>query len=408
MMKTPTNGPLAGLRVLDMTRVIAGPLAGQYLADYGADVIKVEKRGEGDEARKVGPPWLKDGQGQDTKDSTYFQTANRGKRAIDIDFAKPEGAQLVRDLALQSDIFLENYRPGTLAKYGLGYADLSKLNERLIYCSVTGFGQDGPYASRSGYDYLVQGMSGVMALTGTPEGGPTRVGIPIADISTGLHAVIGILAALNKRHATGKGQWLDIGLFDCQFGMMLNPVAAWFNSGVALKSSGNSHPSACPHAAFQVADGQIIIAIFSDAEFGRLCQVLGHPEWARDERFASNGLRVQHRQLLEKCITEVLLTDTRSNWVDRFNAAKVCAGPINQVSDLDGNPQVLARRMIVEQPHPVAGSVKSIANPVKFSDGELTYALPAPAQGQHTNEVLREMLGLAPEAIELLRLKQVI
>lgn len=389
-------GPLSGLRVLDMTRVVAGPYAGQILADLGAEVVKIERLGEGDDCRRVGPPWIKDEQGNDTGESTYFQAVNRNKESIAVDFAKPEGAALIQSLAAKADILLENYRTGTLAKYGLGYDALKAINPGLIYCSVTGFGQTGPYANRSGYDYLVQAMAGLMSVTGHRDGeagdGPMRVGVPIADICAGLYAAIGVLAAVNHRHATGEGQHIDVSLFDAQLAAMLNTFSAWFNGGTALGRTGNDHPSAAPYGVFEVDDGFILIATFNDREFGRLSNVLGHPEWATDERFATMGARVANRELLRGMVTEALRGKGKAEWVEIMNAGTVSAGSINEMADLAKDPQVQARELIVTQQHPVTGTIHSAASPMRFSESPVIYRKPPPMIGEHTEQVLRQWL----------------
>lgn len=389
-------GPLSGLRVLDMTRVVAGPYAGQIFADLGAEVVKIERLGEGDDCRRVGPPWIKDEQGNDTVESTYFQAVNRNKESIAVDFAKPEGSALVQSLAGEADILLENYRTGTLAKYGLGYETLKEINPGLIYCSVTGFGQTGPYANRSGYDYLVQAMAGLMSVTGHRDGdagdGPMRVGVPIADICAGLYAAIGVLAAVNHRHATGEGQHIDVSLFDSQLAAMLNTFSAWFNGGVALGRTGNDHPSAAPYGVFEVDDGFILIATFNDREFGRLSKVLGFPEWAADERFATMGARVANRELLRGLVTDALRGKGKAEWVEIMNAGTVSAGSINEMADLALDPQVQARELIVTQEHPVTGTIRSAASPMRFSESPVTYRKPPPVIGEHTEQVLRQWL----------------
>lgn len=403
---------LAGIRVVDLTRVVAGPLAGQLLADFGADVIKVERRGEGDDVRRVGPPWLKDRDGRDSEESTYFQSVNRGKRSITVDFTQGEGAELIRRLVADADVVLENYRTGTLARYGLGYDDLAAINPRLIYCSITGFGTTGPYADRSGYDYLAQAMAGLMSVTGLPDGqpgaGPTRVGVPIADICTGMNAAIGVLVALNYRHASGRGQHLEVSLFDSQLAAMLNAFTAWFNAGTALPRSGNDHPSAAPYGVYPVADGHILIATFNDREFGRLAGVLGHPEWVDDPRFARNGARVANRPVLAAAITEVLSAHGKAYWMERMHAAKISAGPINTMADIEHDPQVAAREMVVTMPHPLAGEVRVPGNPIKLSDSPVVYRRPPPLIGEHTEEVLGEVLALSPGAIDDLRARNII
>jgi crotonobetainyl-CoA:carnitine CoA-transferase CaiB-like acyl-CoA transferase len=387
-----------------MTRVVAGPYAGQILGDMGADVVKIERIGEGDDCRRVGPPWMP---GSEDAESTYYQSVNRNKRCITVDYAHPRGAQLIRDLAAQADVLLENYRTGTLARYGLGYEELKAINPRLIYCSLTGFGQTGPYSNRSGYDYLVQAMAGLMSVTGIPDGqpgaGPMRVGVPIADICAGLYGAIAVLGALNHRNATGAGQQLDVSLFDAQLAAMLNTFSGWFNGGAALGRTGNDHPSAAPYGVFEVDDGYILIATFNDREFVRLAKVLGHPEWAEDERFRTMGARVANRELLKGLVTEALKGHGKAEWVEIMNAGTVSCGPINEMADLAHDPQVAARGLIVSQQHPLKGEVKSAASPMRFSASPVEYRLAPPLTGEHTDEVLREWLDLDSEAIASLR-----
>ncbi|BAI74874.1 caiB/BaiF family protein (plasmid) [Azospirillum sp. B510] len=402
------GGALAGIRVLDLSRVVAGPYGAQILGDLGADVVKVERRGEGDDCRRVGPPWMKNADGSDnTEESTYFQSVNRNKRSITVDYARPEGAQLVRDLAAQSDVFIENYRPGTLEKYGLGYKRLRQLNPRLIYCSLTGFGQTGSYAPRSGYDYLVQAMVGVMSVTGMRDGepgaAPTRVGIPIADIVTGLFSAIGVLGALHHRHETGKGQYVDVSLFDSQLGVMLNTFSAWFNAGVALGRTGNDHPSAAPYGVFPVDDGHLLIATFNDREFVRLARALGHPEWADDPRFFKMSARVANREPLKQAVAAALRGRTKAEWVAILNENTVSCGPINEMGDLELDPHVAERALVIEQQHPVLGIVRTAASPVRLSESPPTYRLAPPLLGEHNDEVLREWLGLEPDRVDALK-----
>lgn len=399
-----TTGPLCGIRVLDMTRVVAGPYAGQILGDMGADVVKIERIGEGDDCRRVGPPWM---DGAEGSESTYYQSVNRNKRCITADYANPRGAQVIRDLVAKADVLLENYRTGTLARYGLGYDELKEINPRLIYCSLTGFGQTGPYSNRSGYDYLVQAMAGLMSVTGLPDGqpgaGPMRVGVPIADICAGLYGAIAVLGALNHRHATGAGQQIDVSLFDAQMSAMLNTFSGWFNGGVALGRTGNDHPSAAPYGVFEVDDGYILIATFNDREFVRLAKVLGHPEWSDDSRFSTMGARVANREELKRLVTDALKGRGKVEWVEVLNAGTVSCGPINEMADLAHDPQVRERGLIVSQQHPLKGEVKSAASPMRFSASPIEYRLPPPLAGEHTDEVLREWLNLDSEAIVSLR-----
>jgi len=399
-------GALAGLKVLDMTRVIAGPFAGQILGDLGADVIKVERRGEGDDIRRIAPPWLKDEQGRNRDESTYSQTVNRNKRSITVDYAQPAGAQLLRELAAQADILIENYRTGTLSRYGLGYEELKAINPRLIYCSLTGFGQTGPYSDRSGYDYLVQAMAGVMSVTGLRDGepgaGPTRIGVPIADATAGLYATIGILAALQHRQTSGQGQHVDVSLFESQIATLFNTFSAWFNAGTELGRTGNDHPSAAPYGVYAVDDGYLLIATFNDREFIRLAKALGHPEWTEDARFAKNADRVANRAALAALVTTALKGGSKADWVARLNEATVSCGPINAMADLAEDPHVKARGVVVEMQHPVNGLIRTAASPLHLSASPVDYRLAPPRIGEHTEAVLADWLGLSPERVQQL------
>jgi glutaryl-CoA transferase len=400
-------GPLSGIKVLDMTRVVAGPYAGQILGDLGAEVVKVERLGEGDDCRRVGPPWMPDEHGEDTTESTYFQSVNRNKYSVAVDFAKPEGAELIKKLAAEADVVLENYRTGTLARYGLGYEDLREANPQLIYLSLTGFGQSGPYGGRSGYDYLVQAMAGLMSVTGHRDGeageGPMRVGVPIADICAGLYAAIAALAAINHRHTTGEGQQIDVSLFDSQLAAMLNTFSSWFNAGVALGRTGNDHPSAAPYGVFEVDDGYILIATFNDREFSRLAAVLGHPEWAEDSRYATMGARVANREELKGLVTAALKGRSKAQWVEIMNEGTVSCGSINEMADLERDPQVLARGLVVAQEHPLNGKVYSAASPMRFSRSPVVYREAPPLIGEHTDKVLSEWLEYDRQQLDQLR-----
>ncbi|HEY6868861.1 MAG TPA: CaiB/BaiF CoA-transferase family protein [Novosphingobium sp.] len=405
------TGPLAGLKVIDMTRVIAGPFGGQILGDLGADVIKIERRGEGDDCRRVGPPWIREPSDEVPGESTYFQAVNRNKRSFSVDFGKREGQDLLRRIAADADILVENYRTGTLARYGLGYEDLRAINPRLIYCSITGFGQSGPYGGRSGYDFLVQGMAGLMSVTGLPDGepggGPMRVGIPVADIFAGLNAVIAILAALEHRHKSGEGQHLDISLFDSQAAALLNAASSWLNAGTDLGRTGNDHPSAAPYGVYEVDDGHIIIATFNDREFGRLANVLGHPEWITDPRFARNGDRVANRPALKAAVRDALKGKTRAEWVEILNAATVSAGPINGIEDMARDEHAVARELFFAMDSAEFGQVRMVASPYRFSASPVNYRIAPPALGEHTEQVLREA-GLTAEECAALRAEGVI
>lgn len=411
MTRPASTGPLAGLKVIDMTRVIAGPLGGQILGDLGADVIKIERRGEGDDCRRVGPPWIREPGDGVTGESTYFQAANRNKRSLSVDFAKEEGQALIRRVAADADILVENYRTGTLGRYGLGYDQMRAVNPGLIYCSITGFGQEGPYSGRSGYDFLIQGMAGLMSVTGYPDGepgeGPLRVGIPVADILAGLNAVIGILAALEHRRKTGEGQHIDISLFDSQASALLNSASAWMNAGTKLGRTGNDHPSAAPYGVYEVEDGYIIVATFNDREFNRLANILGHPEWITDPRFARNGDRVRNRPALKAAVTEALRGKTRVEWVKILNDATVSAGPINDIEDMEHDEHAIARDMFFSMPSPEFGEVKMIASPYRMSASPPDYRISPPSIGEHNDEILAEA-GLTPEECAALRDRGVI
>lgn len=394
MTRPASTGPLAGLRVIDMTRVIAGPFGGQILGDLGADVIKIERRGEGDDCRRVGPPWVREPADGTPGESTYFQAANRNKRSLSVDFAREEGQALIRRIAADADILIENYRTGTLARYGLGYEQMRSVNSRLIYCSITGFGQDGPYSGRSGYDFLIQGMAGLMSVTGYPDGvpgeGPLRVGIPVADILAGLNAVIGILAALEHRRKTSEGQQIDISLFDSQAAALLNSASSWLNAGTKLGRTGNDHPSAAPYGVYQVDDGYIIVATFNDREFNRLANILGHPEWTTDPRFARNGDRVRNRPELKAVVSEALRGKTRVEWVKILNDATVSAGPINDIEDMERDEHAIARNLFLSMRSAEFGDIKMIASPYRFSASPPDYRISPPSIGEHNDEIMEE------------------
>ena len=406
------NGPLTGIRVIDMTRVVAGPLAGQTLGDLGADVVKIERPGAGDDSRAVGPPWTKDAEGHDSSTATYYQCLNRNKRSVTLDFAHPKGGDILREMVKGADVLIENYRAGTLARYGLGYDDLKKINKSLVYCSITGFGQNGPYAGRSGYDYLIQAMGGVMSMTGPPEGAPggepTRVGAPIADILTGMNAVIGILAALKHRDVAGEGQHIDIALLDSQVAALLNPFVAWLNNREEIPRTGNYHPTAAPYGPFPTSDGRILIATFNDREFTRLAHAVERPQWLEDPRFGSLGLRVQNRDALASELAAVLQSGTKAHWIERLNQHKVSCGPINTMADIEREPQVHARNMIISLPHPDLGEIRLAGSPLRLSATPVSYRRTPPAVGQDTDDVLRDWLGLDHRALSDLKNERVV
>jgi crotonobetainyl-CoA:carnitine CoA-transferase CaiB-like acyl-CoA transferase len=400
-------GPLSHTRVLDLSRVLAGPWCGQNLADLGAEVIKVERPKSGDDSRAFGPPWLKDCDGKDTKESAYFASANRGKKSVTVNLSRPEGQEILRTLARQADVFIENYKVGDLARYGLGYEDLRKINPRLIYCSVTGFGQTGPYRERPGYDFMIQGMGGVMSITGErddrPGGGPQRVGIPIADIMTGMYATIAICAALAHREKSGAGQHLDLALLDTQVGILANQGMNYLATGAPPGRIGNAHPNIVPYQPFRTRDGDVILACGNDNLFSKFCEVAGCRQLAKDPRFATNSRRVENREAITALLAEIFAKRTTRDWCDALEAAGVPNGPINNLKQVFEEPQVVARGLKIELEHSSAGKVPLIASPMRFSETPLEFKLPPPTLGQHTGEVLQSALGLDAATITRLR-----
>jgi crotonobetainyl-CoA:carnitine CoA-transferase CaiB-like acyl-CoA transferase len=400
-------GPLSHIRVLDLSRVLAGPWCGQNLADLGAEVIKVERPGAGDDSRAFGPPWLKDGSGRETKESAYFASANRGKKSVTVNLSKPEGQDLLRELAKKSDVLIENYKVGDLARYRLGYADLKALNARLVYCSVTGFGQSGPYRERPGYDFMIQGMGGIMSITGErddqPGGGAQRVGIPIADIMTGMYATIAICAALANRERTGAGQHLDLALLDTQVGVLANQGMNYLATGEIPGRIGNAHPNIVPYQPFKTSDGDVILACGNDNLFRKFCEVAGCRELAQDPRFATNSKRVENRATITPLLAEMFSKRTTREWCDALESAGVPSGPINDLRQVFDEPQVVARGMKIELEHKVAGKIPLIASPMKFLGTPLEHRLAPPALGQHTDEILRGLLGMDDARIQRLR-----
>jgi crotonobetainyl-CoA:carnitine CoA-transferase CaiB-like acyl-CoA transferase len=399
-------GALAGLKILDLSRVLAGPWASQLLGDLGAEVIKIEKPGCGDDTRGWGPPWLADGAGQATTDAAYFLCTNRNKRSLTVDIAHPEGQAIVRELAAQADVVLENFKVGGLTAYGLDYASLSALNPKLIYCSITGFGQDGPYAARAGYDFLIQGMGGLMSVTGRAEGeegaGPQKVGVALTDILTGLYAGNAILAALLHRERTGRGQHIDLALLDVQVACLANQSMNYLVSGTAPRRMGNSHPNIVPYQDFPTADGDMILAIGNDGQFARFCEIAGHAEWAADERFATNAARVRNRAELIPLLRQSTVMKTTAAWIALLENAAVPCGPINDLAGVFADPQVLHRGLRVDLPHAAGGSAPQVANPIRFSATPIDYRRAPPLLGQDTEAILRE-LGRNDEDIAALR-----
>jgi crotonobetainyl-CoA:carnitine CoA-transferase CaiB-like acyl-CoA transferase len=376
------SGALDGLRVLDLSRVLAGPWATQIFADMGAEVLKVERPGEGDDTRSWGPPWLKDRDGNDTTDSAYYLCANRGKKSITLDITTPEGQHRVRELAMESDVLVENYKVGGLAKYGLDYASLSALNPRLVYCSITGFGQTGPYAQRAGYDFLIQGMGGLMSLTGTKDGEPLKVGVALADIMTGLYATIGVQAALLERERSGLGQHVDLALLDVQVATLANQAMNYLVGGKVPGRSGNAHPNIVPYQAFAAADGHLILAIGNDGQFRRFCETAGVPDMGTDPRYATNAARLANREELCARIAALMAARSMDDWISALEKAGVPCGPINTLDRVFRDPHVQARAMVQQVEHPLAGSIPTVRNPILFSRSRMRLHRAPPLLGE--------------------------
>lgn len=390
------EAPLKGIRVLELARILAGPWIGQTLADLGADVVKVESPA-GDDTRTWGPPFVA-GEGDAKLDAAYFHACNRGKRSVVLDFTTEEGQEAVRRLAAQSDVLLENFKVGGLVKYGLDYESLKKVNPRLIYCSVTGFGQDGPYAHRAGYDYIVQGMSGIMDLTGEPDREPQKIGVAFADIFTGLYGVIAVQAALAQRERTGRGQQIDMALLDCMTGVLANQALNFLVSGKAPRRLGNAHPNIAPYQVFPTADGHLIVAVGNDRQFVKFCTLLGRPDLSDDERYLTNALRVQNRDTLTPALSAETVKIERELLLKLLEDAGVPGGPINTVADVFEDPQIEHRQMRVDTPHAgaAAGTSPGVRTPIRFSDAKLALERGVPRLGEHTAEVLAEIGMDAP------------
>ena len=404
-------GALSHIRVLDLSRILAGPWAGQILADLGADVIKVERPGPGDDTRGWGPPWIKNDQEQDTSVAAYYLCANRNKRSITVDITQPEGQDIVRRLAAQSDVVLENFKLGGLKQYGLDYDSLKAVNPRLVYCSITGFGQDGPYAPRAGYDFLIQGLGGLMSITGRPDGepgaGPMKVGVALTDILTGLYATNAVLAALAWREKSGEGQYIDMALLDVQVACLANQAMNYLATGSNPRRMGNAHPSIVPYQDFPTADGHMILAIGNDGQFARFCEVAGRPELAADVRFATNRARVENRAELIPLLNEITATRTTTEWIAQLEARAVPCGPINGLAEVFADPQVQARGLAVKMPHPEAGEVPLVASPIRLSKTPVEYRRAPPLVGEHTDEILAD-LGVDAAGIAGLRERGVV
>jgi crotonobetainyl-CoA:carnitine CoA-transferase CaiB-like acyl-CoA transferase len=396
---------LAGVRVLDLSRVLAGPWCTQTLADLGADVIKIERPDSGDDTRAWGPPYLPDDDGADTSEAAYFLGANRNKRSLAIDLATPDGQALVRRLARDVDVLVENFKVGDLARYGLDPQRLLAEQPRLVICSITGFGQTGPYAERAGYDYAVQGMGGLMSVTGErddlPGGGPQKVGVAVSDLFTGMYATVAILAALRHRDATGQGQWIDMALLDTQIAMLANLGSNYLCSGQVPGRMGNAHQNIVPYQVFEASDGHLILAVGNDRQFAKFCAIAGRPDWAADPRFATNSARVRHRDLLVPQLADALRQRPRNDWLAALEAAKVPCGAINNIAEALADPQAQARETTVALPHPLSAQLRLIASPMKLSATPVQYRHPPPLLGQHGRELLAEF-GYGPDEIDSL------
>lgn len=407
MDKTQSGGALEGLRVLDLSRVLAGPWASQMLADLGADVVKVERPRTGDDTRAWGPPWLPDADGNATGESAYYLCANRNKRSVTIDVSHPDGQAVIKRLAAKADVLIENFKVGGLAQYGLDYEALKEVNSRLIYCSITGFGQDGPYASRAGYDFLIQGMGGLMSLTGRADGtegaGPVKVGVALTDVMTGLYAAIGVLAALARRERTGEGQHIDLALLDVQIAGLANQASNYLIGASVPRRLGNAHPNIVPYQEFPTSDGYMIIAVGNDSQFRHCCAVLGRPEWASDERFLTNPQRVTHRTDLVAMMEASTRQRTTREWVEAMEAAGVPCGPINNLAEVFADPHVQQRNVRVEMCHSLGGNVTTVANPIRFSESPVQYRNAPPTLGEHTDDVLIDWLRMAGAEVDALR-----
>ena len=401
------TSPLSHLRVLDMSRILAGPWAAQTLADLGAEVIKVERVGTGDDTRTWGPPFIKDTEGNETQESAYFMSTNRGKKSLALDISKPEGQEVIRKLVAKSDILIENYKVGGLAAYGLGYEDLKKINPGLIYCSITGFGQTGPFSTRAGYDFLIQAMGGLMSVTGEPDGnpgaGPQKIGVALTDILTGLYMTIAALSAITKRDTTGEGCHVDMALLDVTTATMANQALNFLVTGNVPGRMGNAHPNIVPYEAFEASDMYLIVAVGNDGQFARFVDAAGQPELATDDRFSNNAARVDNRDILIPVIRDFMKQRTGADWIDALENVGVPCGPINNMEQVFAHPQVQHRGMQMEMDHPLAGTVPQVANPIKFTGEPHQYQGAPPTLGQHSDGVLSDILEMSEEEIAALK-----
>ena len=404
------KGALDGIKILDLTRILAGPFCTQTLGDLGAEIIKVERPGGGDDTRRFGPPFLKDDEGKDTIESAYFMGANRNKKSVAIDISKLEGQALIKKIAAKADVLVENFKLGNLARYGLGYDDLKEINPGLIYCSITGFGQTGPYAERPGYDPLIQAMGGIMSVTGDPDGEPMKAGVPIADLMEGMYATVAICAALRSREINRKGQYIDIGMLDTQAAWLSIQAMNYLVGGENPKRLGNGHPNIVPYQVFATADGHIMLTIGNDLQFRRFCEFADCIELAEDERFATNGARVQNRELLIEAMEPVLTSKPSQEWLAELEKLTIGCGPINTVEQVFADPHIKNREMVINMPHEALGGreIPLVASPLRFSATPVTYRHSPPVLGSNTEDVLREVLDLDEEAIKQLRSNKII
>ena len=405
-------GPLSHIRVLDLSRVLAGPWAAQNLADLGAEVLKIERPGTGDDTRGWGPPWMKDAEGKDTREAAYYLSVNRNKKSVTLDISRPEGQKIARELAMKSQVLIENYKVGNLKRYGLDYESLKQENPGLIYCSVTGFGQDGPYAPRPGYDFIFQGMGGLMSITGERDGqpgaGPQKVGIAVTDVLTGMYASVAILAAITHRERTGKGQYIDAALLDTMVAFNASQIVSYLASGEIPQRWGNAHPQVVPYEVFATSDGHIILAVGNDSQFASFCHAAGCPELASDPRFKTNSQRIVHRESLIPLIAATMRARGKREWIQALEVANVPCGPINNMKEVLEDPQVRHRQLRVDMPHPLGGVAPVVRSPLRLSETPVEYRLPPPMLGQHNEEVLKGLLGRSDADLARLKAEKLI